>query len=204
MVGYFIIVEGIDGTGQTTVAKKISRELIGGALYYKSPPASFIERCKESIPFSENSFNLFVEGVQCASEEIKILVKKGLNVVADRWIWVTLTHHFAGNEYLHRKWKNRWQDLVSKLIKPNLSLLINVNEAIWLKRMKNRGSLSERDLLLVNNIEMRKKISNLFLTLNPEFTLIDNSGTLKQLDKNIKDALTSLYETQSLHLNENF
>jgi thymidylate kinase len=87
----FIVFEGLDGTGKTTLAKLFADKV--GGVYYYTPP-KVLENLRA---FADNSSPLtktfyYMLGVAIASEEIKELLKTK-SVVADHWIYCTIAFH---------------------------------------------------------------------------------------------------------------
>lgn len=181
MINEVLILEGVDSTGKTTLAK-ILAEKIGG-FYYRTPPDCFKERCKEidkgEIVYSEERLFLYLESVLYASKEIQQLLKNGPAVV-DRWIWTTLAYHFSHNSQLYEKWQSDWPNLIVDLLNPRLQVLLLVsNDDIWLERILLRG-LSKCDKLLVENPKLRQGVIRLYWELNPSFQPVENSGSIEE------------------------
>ena len=108
MNGSLIIFEGVDAVGKTTFAKLLVPRING--VYYKTSPESFRQRCVDidsnGVIYSEERFRLYLESVFFASHEIKEVLAESRIVIVDRWIWTTLSYHFAQNPGLYRKWKD--------------------------------------------------------------------------------------------------
>ena len=183
MRGIMIALEGLDFVGKTTIAKMIGSK--NGWVYYKTPPKIFFSRCtkltaKGTPSFSEKKFLLFIESLEYASVEIHKLLEDGISVAVDRWIWTTLSYHFAFNDKLRKKWIVGWEHLVSgKIIEPNKSFLIHIsNEDVRLNRMIGR-KITPHDKKVMNNKKRRDLIFQLYKILNPNFIDIDNLGNLE-------------------------
>lgn len=131
MRGIMIALEGLDFVGKTTIAKMIGPK--NSWVYYKTPPKIFFSRCtrlttKGAPSFSEKKFLLFIKSLEYASVEIHKLLENEISVVVDRWIWTTLSYHFAFNDRLRKKWIMGWKYLISgKIIEPNKSFLIHIS-----------------------------------------------------------------------------
>jgi dTMP kinase len=191
MNGLFIIVEGLDFVGKTTLAKLTAQKL--GGIYYNTPPRRFIAECSEidkgGVNFNQKRFDFFAETVAYASEEIRPLVADGRTVIVDRWIYTTLSYHLAANNALYKKYENNWQEITANFLKPDLSILAYIkDEQVWLNRANGRKA-SECDQAILNNPDLRKNIFNLFLKFNPDFKLIENSGSIEQSMAIIMDLL---------------
>lgn len=88
----FICVEGIDGTGKSTVAREAARRLNG--IYYKTPPEPFsgirqvVDRVSD--PYARALY--YVAAVAYAATEIHCLCEIA-PVVCDRYIFSTIAYH---------------------------------------------------------------------------------------------------------------
>lgn len=192
MNGKFIILEGIDNVGKTTLSIKLSN-MIENAVYVKTPVEPYLAKCKKFDLYNEGNFSkrldLFIEGMLYSSKIIQQYKDMGKTVVVDRWIWTTFAYHFAQDNELYECWKNNWRKIESKLIQPDASYFIVVsNTTEWIRRQKNK-KLSIVDTQLIENINLRHKIIDFFLELNPKFEVIDNSGSVCDTVKKIVASL---------------
>ena len=196
MDGKFVALEGVDNVGKTTLSKCIVRKVGGNAVYLKTPVEPFFTKCK-NFDLRHNSkslgkrFELFVEGMRYSSAVVEEYKKEGKIVVADRWIWTTFAYHFAKDNDLYAKLKNRWRQIEMSLVKPDANYFVVVSD----KELANRyvqKELSIGDIQLIKNINLRKRIINFFLTLNPSFEIIDNSDT-------IRDSANAIFTSLARH-----
>ena len=83
--GRLICIEGIDGTGKTSVARRLAREI--SATYYSTPPEPFrrIRKRVDRTADPATRFFFYMSSVQRASGEINTLLHSG-DVVCDRYI----------------------------------------------------------------------------------------------------------------------
>jgi len=191
MNGLFIVFEGLDFVGKTTLAKLTAQEI--GGIYYRTPPKPFIQECtaidKNGVKFDQKRFDFFVKTVAYASREIKQFITDGQTVVVDRWIYTTLSYHLAANQILYRKYINNWQEIAKNFLKPDLSILVYIdNEQVWLNRAKERKA-SNCDQAILRGKILRNRIFQLFLAFNPEFKLLENSGSTNDSLKTIMQLL---------------
>lgn len=187
MSGLFIVLDGLDCVGKSTIAKLLAEKLKG--VYVSTPPEPFLAECrqidKNGVIFNEARFNFFVKTVIYSSQEVMEIVAEGTVAIVDRWIWTTLAYHFAANPALYEKYKNMWHDLLAPLYPSNLSILIHINdEQVWRKRMTKREP-SKCDNIILRDHKLRTDIYRLFLEFNPDFKLVDNS-------RSVEDTLISI------------
>lgn len=90
----FIVLEGLSGSGKTTVSHLLAEELNGS--YYSTPSGDF-SKIREMIYSTNNLkflFYFYLASIMFASEEIKkILATK--TIVCDRYIYTTLCYYRA-------------------------------------------------------------------------------------------------------------
>lgn len=188
MKNKLIVIEGFDFVGKTTIAKALAKKLTYS--YHKTPADEYRKKCfqfdKKGIIYNEDRLLLYLESVKYSSQKIKSTIEKESSVIVDRWHWTTLAYHFANNHELFIKWIDTWESLTQNILKPDISILLDVNDDnIWIKRMTSTG-LSEREK---GNIQNKKIIYNFFLKLNPEFIQIDNSNSREDTINAITDLI---------------
>lgn len=180
MPNVMVVIEGLDLVGKTTIARTLSQS--NGWLYYKTPPQEYYEACvklgEDGRPtYNDERFWLFIECLKYSSIEISKLLCSGISVVVDRWLWTTLAYHFAFNPGLEKKWKEKEDKEILSLIRPNLSILVNVaDKKVYEKRKENRKILTPHDKMVVDDEEKSRTIYCNFKRLNENFVFIDNSG----------------------------
>lgn len=188
MDNYIIVFEGLDGTGKSTLAIELAKKI--NAIYYKTPPKQFNGRCIEMSCgnnfYTRERFLFFMDTFHTASNEIVQLLKNN-SVVVDRWIWTTLSYHFANNILIKNEWGDSWSDLTNKIAKPKFSFLLSLKDETLLERARLTKTLSKNDWTLFKNKTLREEIYKIYLDLNPNFIVIQNDGTFESsLDSIIK------------------
>ena len=86
----FILFEGVDGSGKTTLAKKLADRI--GGIYYDSPPECIRDLRKSIITSDEIRLQYYLLGNIIASEEVKRVLQTD-HVVCDRYIYSTIADH---------------------------------------------------------------------------------------------------------------
>ena len=183
MRGIMVAIEGLDVVGKSTIARVLSEK--DGWQYYRTPPPAYYEECvklgADGYPvYTDEGFWLFIECLKYSSQEITKLINDGVSVAVDRWLWTTLSYHFAFNAELEAKWQEVASKEVLDLTHPQLSLLVHVaDEAVYTRRKLGRQTLTAHDKMIVNDKKRRDVILDNFKRLNPNFVLVDNSGDFK-------------------------
>jgi len=190
MKGKFIVFEGLDGVGKTTIAKTIGSRK--GWVYYRTPPPAFFKECigLDIRTQTERRFYKFIECLVQSSAEIKKIISQGTNVAVDRWIWSTLSYHFAFDQRLQSRWKHSRPDLSAKVLNPDMSFLVSIaDQGEWFHRLDKREELTLNDQIVLGNQKRRGQILQLFEQLNPEFIKLDNSGSTDQVFNKVNTLL---------------
>lgn len=165
-VAVFIVLEGPDGCGKSTLVDVLSEQVNG--VVYATPPKSFLEKREKidrhALPY--DSYQFYLAGLHEASDDISRLMAQGLTVVCDRYWLSTYTYHkLLGVEC-------DIQDF-STLLQPDLTVLLNLNHRVQRDRMVERG-LSALD---VKFFEHQQQIGIEFyqnaLEFNVPFVAID-------------------------------
>lgn len=148
----FVVVEGIDCSGKSSVAASVA-QLIGG-IVYETPPKSFRGsfRPPELATDLRRHYEYYRDSNVVASEEISETLSKGVNVVCARYWFSTLAYHRAG------KLEVRESDF-EKLLKPDLIVLLWVSPEV----QSSRHEADKREEGKGNRIEGFQSILNTLL-----------------------------------------
>lgn len=183
MRSIMVAIEGLDVVGKTTIARSLSKK--DGWQYYKTPPPAYYEECvklgADGRPiYTEERFWLFMECLKYSSRKISELLGAGVSVAVDRWLWTTLSYHFAFNAELEPRWQAVANKEISVLTHPQLSVLVHIaDEKEYERRKASRATLTAHDKMVVNDKEVSGAILSNFKRLNPNFVLVDNSGDIE-------------------------
>jgi thymidylate kinase len=167
--GAFIVIEGLDATGKTTLVENITFA-IAGSTSMRSPPrieatelfegdvrGYFDKRPSHVRRAYYDAANLI------ASELATVAINSGTTVIMDRYWTSTVAfsaldqtstdaedHEFLRSEY------------PAQLLVPDVVILLTVNEETRLRRMQNRGqpSTEEEHKLAVDTIRRQKVLSS--------------------------------------------
>lgn len=192
----FVALEGIDGTGKTTLASMLRKELeaSGYSVFATREPTDSLD-IPENLKKSRDAvsglalFFRFTEDRFAHQEVISRHLEKGEIVLCDRFIMssmayqgVLLESYFGG-----RKKTIDWMNGVSSIIRvrPEITFYIDADPEISMKRIANRGSLTgfeEKEYLsrvrdFYGAIEMQGKET------------VDGSGTIQDTFSEIKEKL---------------
>jgi len=188
--GYLIAVEGIDGSGKTTIAKRIVEWLSMrniSALYTSEPTKSPIgSLIKEKIISAETRQDARIEALLFAADrlwhvvnEILPSLSKSIIVVTDRYYFSSIAYQGALGAPIN------WIREINKFApKPDLSIYIDITPEEAIRRKKRQGDVKK----LFENIKYLSKVREIYLDMvnNGELTLING---MKPLEEVVNDAL---------------
>ena len=147
---FFITIHGIDGTGKTTTADTLTRELISNDV--KTVNYDIYEKEKQTNPFSPAKTTVLSEASPSAqfayylgstlyhSDQISRLMQEGNSVVKSRYIDDVLAHHAqlgVDNASVIAQ--------LFPILQPNLRVILTTREESRRTRIINRGELDIKD-----------------------------------------------------------
>lgn len=151
----FLVLEGVDGTGKTTIARRISNAI--GGQYIKSPPEPFagIKQHVLETATPTARFTYFL----CSNIELSSLAESLMDrthVVTDRYIWSTLAYHAAIENISPSRLKYLVAPFQKFLIMPDFVVYLTVSREVQLARVKDRSDDTlQLELLLSDQFQQR-------------------------------------------------
>jgi len=147
--GTFICIEGIDGSGKTTQARRLVSNLRRkgfDAIYTTEPSSGRVGRLirryvldrKRRVPIALEALLFAADRVDHLEAKIKPALESGKVVVCDRYVYSTLAYQGAAGLDL------KWIELINRFaLVPDLALFLDVPPEIVLKRLKRKRSVME-------------------------------------------------------------
>ena len=179
----YIAIEGIDGSGKTTIANLLYSKLsekYNKITLMKEPYDNDLSKKIKEIISKEHEKNLdygyLLALLFTADRSIKnIDIKKYLNddyiVISDRSIYSTFSY-----QILYEGMDIEWLKCISKyIIRPDITFILDVNPKIAVERINSRG----KNITSYENIEFLRKVRENFLKLKeifPEDNIIYING----------------------------
>jgi len=189
--GKLIVLEGIDGSGKSTQARKLVRWLKKHgykAIYTKEPTDGLIGRqIKEKLrsearPKHDWLQVMFASDRAHHTEEITRYLKKGFYVVCDRYV-------LSGLAYGAMKMQQAKLKKINKgIIQPDVTVLLKVNPLIAVKRMAKE----KRRLELYKSPDMLRKVQVMYVELakkNKKIYTVDGNREKIDVHEDIRRAL---------------
>ncbi len=168
MKGKFITIEGIDGSGKTTISK-ILHEKISNSILTSEPTDGWIGKMiKKAIKKEVDGITISLLFCADRNEHLKKIKKwldEGKIVICDRYFDSTIAYQ---KEQLNFENAEKWLlNLQPFLIKPDLTILLKIQPKKAIERIKKKKVFFENEKFLENvqknYLEMAKGEERFFL-----------------------------------------
>jgi thymidylate kinase len=171
-MGKLIVITGLDGSGTSSLAERLSYKDPGSHLM-RTPSAPF-DICREVIDTqvrcgSQAAHYLFyLSSVIFASTQIEELLKTG-NVYCVRYLIDTVVSHRVAGLNVDLAYEGDFYSIR----RPDLTLFISINEQARQNRITSRGKgVLDR---ILDDDSIRLKFHEEFSRLSDQFVVVDNS-----------------------------
>jgi len=184
--GTFIVVEGADGAGTTTQAKKLAEKL--DAYYTYEPAGNKVgEKVDEMISSEEHSPETIALGFAAdrmihLEEEVISRLKDGDTVVCDRYYHSSLVYQpVLGADF---KWV---KELNREAVKPDLTVVLDVSAETGMSRVKERGE----DGNIFEELDFQQKVvvkyRELEGQLDERIEIVDSSLSKEEVFESVRE-----------------
>jgi len=198
--GLFIVIEGIDGTGKSSIVSLLQDYLSqhGKEITILKEPGNseagreikkIIQEKKANSLTNEQWTELFTNDRKNTEEKVKGTLSKNNIIVLDRYYYSTLAYQLKQKD---------WQEYASKFLKPTLTIILDNDVEISLNRINSRIKLKEKNAKKTyfekKKIlgEVRKKFLTIPRFLNDNIKIIDSSRPLKEVWFDVKNEINNL------------
>jgi dTMP kinase len=170
---FFIVIEGLDGAGKTTLSRHLVRDLrkLGISTTWTTEPSnSSVGRILRRSILKGRKTSSQLEALMFAADrflhlehEVVPALRNGRTVVSDRYVYASLA--YQGAQGLADKWIRKINRFARK---PDLALYLDIPPELGLRRLKRSRSVME-------NIPLLRKVRRNYLKLvrSGELTLVD-------------------------------
>ncbi len=195
--GKFIVFEGIDGSGKSTQIKQISRRLkISGYTVYSTfeptdgPIGSLIRQMLSGKLATDQRTiaSLFAadrtDHLVNMENGIRHKVDQGAVVLCDRYYFSSYAYHA---QYMDMEWVIHANSLNADILRPDVTIFIDVDPKICFERIKNSRSSFE----MYEKIDIMKKVrTNYFKAFDAlkgleTVAVIDGNSTMEAVENTI-------------------
>ena len=188
--GIFICIEGLDGSGKTTHAHRLVRNLQmkGFDAIYTTEPSrgdlgkfirgTILEQ-KKRVPRVIEAVLFAADRVEHFEKEVKPALAEGKVVVSDRCVFSSLAYQGAAGLDLD------WIEEINNFALPSdLAFYISVPPEVVVNRIRRKKSVMER-------LETQRKVEKVYMKFVNEGKLmvIDGDRRKGEVEKNILDAV---------------
>ncbi len=156
MPGKIIVFEGVEGTGKTTIARKLFKYMINKgkkAIFLREPGGTEISEkirkilldCKNKNISKKTEFLLYLASrSQLIFEKIRKLLKKNYLIILDRFYLATIVYQGYARG-LDIKFIKAINNFVIEDMKPHLTIILDASLDTIYKRIKKRKIINRID-----------------------------------------------------------
>jgi dTMP kinase len=200
MEGRFIVLEGSDGSGKSTMADRIGKYFSekGRTIEFTREPGGtqisekirelILDRDNTEMDYRTEALLYAASRAQLVSEKIIPWLKAGKVVISERYVYSSLVYQGLGRGLGIDEVK-KINDFATAGIKPDLVILLDVDPEKALKRklsIDGGDRLENEDIFFHKSVyEGYKKLSSHF----PEIITIDGERTINEIFEEIKGLL---------------
>jgi len=190
----FVVIEGIDGSGKTTVAKKLAEEFskLGRKVYvtYEPTDTKYGMVVKECVDFGDPFMITLAFALDRAlhTHEIRKKISEGYDVICDRYFYSTLAYEGAMlSEKMDLDEALNWIEEIHKYIvmEPDHVFLLDVEPRTGLGRIESRKTSSI--IKFFEKERFLEKVRNIYLRIAEKYgmKIIDGSKNVDEIIKEI-------------------
>ncbi len=204
--GKFITIEGTEGVGKSTNIAFITQWLAdkgieilhtrepGGTPFAEEIRELLLSKREEIVDSRTELLLMFAARCQHLAQKIEPALKKGQWVLSDRFTDASFAYQGSGRELGFERLAEL-ENWSLQGFKPDLTIMLDLPIEIGLERAEKRG---EKDRFESEQIEFFHRVRNGYLAIaeaEPErMKVIDASGTIEQVQRQIEKALINFYE----------
>ena len=196
--GHFVVLEGIDGSGKTSVGKEVveSLEVQGIRAHFTFEPSTLpVGRLLREVLKGDLTVDPHTHALLFAAdreehlrEEVLPKVKEGMVVVCDRYIYASMAYQGAKGVDLREIW--RMNSALPHFTVPDLTLLLDVPPEISLARTGHR---EQADIFEVPEYLHRVREIYLSLVEDHNIGIIDASMAFRDVVDRVLGEILKLW-----------
>jgi len=195
--GIFVCIEGLDGSGKTTHAHRLVRNLQkkGFDAVYTTEPSrgelgKFIRGTvlegKKRVPGVVEAVLFAVDRVEHLEKDVKPALKEGKIVVSDRCVYSSLAYQGAAGLDLE------WIEEINRFALPaDLAIYIDVPPEVVVKRIRRKKSVMER-------LEIQRRVKEVYMKFvdNGKLMPIDGDRRKAEVEQKLLSVIMDFLENR--------
>lgn len=208
MKGKFITVEGVEGVGKSTNIETIKKCLDSNSIEYittREPGGTLIaekirtlllEHQEEKLCELSELLLVFAARAQHLESMIKPTLEKGLWVLCDRFTDATYAYQGAGRG-LDRNAISQLELLAQGELRPDFTLILDLDPEVGLSRAKQRGKL---DRFEIEKLDFFNKVRDCYLAIAEQDSerckIVDASQSIDAVREDVQKLLNAYLREQ--------
>ncbi|MFI4918942.1 MAG: dTMP kinase [Legionellales bacterium] len=208
--GKFIVIEGLEGSGKSTVVKTVIDALAKlniEAVSTREPGGTDIGELLRTViknPDYQTVLDdkcelllLYAARVQLIEQVIKPCLQRGCWVVADRFELSTLAYQ-SGGRGLDEEFISTLSSFCLNGLKPDLTLYLDITPELGMQRARARGQF---DRIEQQSMAFFHKVHSAYIkhcTADAKIVMVDATRDLEQVQSAIQQAVSEFIAQQSL------
>ena len=209
--GLFITVEGVEGSGKSTnievIEEFLSERMVeytitrepGGTLLGEEIRELLLRRHEEEMDATTELLLIFAARAQHLNTKIKRSLAEGVWVLCDRFTDATYAYQGAGRG-LDEKLISQLERLVQVNLRPDLTVIFDLDPRIGLERARQRGQLDRIESQKLEFFQrVREGYKNIASHESARCLVIDASQTVEAVRQTLR---TALEDKMQAYLNE--
>ena len=201
MKGKFLTIEGVEGVGKSTNLQSIKQVLEsrdidfiatrepGGTLIAEKIRALLLDHHNEKLCELSELLLVFAARAQHLETVIKPALEVGTWVLCDRFTDATYAYQ-GGGRGLNSKTISSLENLTQGSLRPDFTLILDLDPKIGLTRAKTRGEL---DRIEIEKIDFFEKVRDTYLTISnrepQRCKVVDASRPIDAVSKDVIEHL---------------
>jgi dTMP kinase len=195
--GFFICIEGLDGSGKTTHAHRIVRNLQEqgfDAIYTTEPSTgdlgtfirSTVLQGKKRVPRVVEALLFALDRVEHLEKDVKPALEEGKIVISDRCVYSSLAYQGAAGLDIE------WIEEINRMALPaDLAIYIDVPPEVVVKRIRRKKSVMER-------LETQRKVQKVYMRYveNGQLVPVDGDKGKAEVTQSILKVILDFLEKQ--------